>query len=106
MTRILCALAILLGLLHPAAAPAQESEPNKAAPAIAGDIFSGTVTVLRTDSVTVVRRVTAQPAVTRTFVLDPKTRIEGRLKVRARVTVRFAAGADEGLYTAVYIIVR
>jgi hypothetical protein len=104
VTRILCALAILLGLLHPVAVRAQESEQNKTAPA--GDIFSGTVTMLQPDSLTVVRRVTGQPAVTRTFVLDSKTRIEGRLKARARVTVRFVAGADEGLFTAVYIIVR
>jgi hypothetical protein len=106
MTRILCAFAILLGLLLPAAVPAQDSEQNKTAPAPAGDIFSGTVTVLQPDSLTVVRKVTGQPAVTRTFVLDSKTRIEGRLKARARVTVRFVAGADEGLYTAIYIIVR
>ena len=104
MTRILCAFAILLGVLLPATVPAQDSEPNKTAPA--GDIFSGTVTVLQPDSLTVVRRVTGQPPVTRTFVLDSKTRIEGRLKSRARVTVRFVPGTDEGLYTAIYIIVR
>jgi hypothetical protein len=104
VTRILCAFAILLGLLLPAAVPAQDSEPNKTPPA--GDIFSGTVTVLQPDSLTVVRKVTGQPAVTRTFALDSKTRIEGRLRSRARVTVRFVAGTDEGLYTAIYIIVR
>jgi hypothetical protein len=104
VTRILCAFAILLGVLLPATVPAQDSEPNKTAPA--GDIFSGTVTVLQPDSLTVVRKVTGQAAVTRTFVLDSKTRIEGRLKSRARVTVRFVPGTDEGLYTAIYIIVR
>ncbi len=104
MTRILCALAILLSLLLPAIVPAQDSEQNKNPPA--GDIFSGTVTILQPDSVTVVRKVAGRPVVTRTFGLDSKTRIEGRLKARARVSVRFAAGADEGLFTAVYIIVR
>src|SRR5579863_1738211 len=64
------------------------SAPKAAKAAPADDIFSGTVTKLTADSVTVVRRVPGHAAVTREFVRDEQTKVEGKLRERARVTVR------------------
>ena len=77
--------------------------PKKAAPS--ANIFSGTVTKLADDSVTVVRKVAGHDAVTREFLRDTSTRVEGKLREKARVTVRYKADEDGG-FVAVYIIVR
>jgi hypothetical protein len=69
------------------------------------DKFSGTITQLTADSVTVVRTVPAKDAVTRTFALDAKTKVEGHLRVQARVTVQYESPED-GQYRATRIIVR
>ncbi len=81
----------------------QDSEAPKTA--VTNDIFSGKVTDLTPDSLTVVRKVPAKPDVTRKFLRDQKTKVEGSLKVNARVSVRYQA-ADEGQYLALNIIVR
>jgi hypothetical protein len=86
--------------------PRQESVPE--APkktVVANDKFSGTVTQLSPDSLTVVRTVPARDAVTRKFVLDAQTKVEGKLRVKARVTVQYSV-EDEGQFRAVHIIVR
>jgi hypothetical protein len=89
--------AALTGLV--ALAPAQETKPAPAA------IFSGTVTKLTQDSLSVVRQIPGHSAVTRDFMRDARTKVEGKLRERERVTVRYKAGEDGGLL-AVYIIVR
>jgi hypothetical protein len=72
----------------------------------ANSIFSGAVTALTADSVTVVRKVPAKADVTRTFTLDAQTKIEGPpLKIKARVTVRYRVAGD-GQFQALNIIVR
>jgi cell envelope opacity-associated protein A len=71
----------------------------------ANDIFSGTVTASLPDSVTVVRKVPARADEARVFVVDKDTKIEGKLKTNARVTVRFRTDAD-GAVHALRIIVR
>jgi len=99
-------LLLSLYLLIPAGLGAQEpgtTAPKTAVPA--GRIFSGTVTELTDGSVTVVRRVAGQQPVTREFARDAKTTVEGKLRIRARVTVRYKAGNDGG-FVALHIIVR
>lgn len=86
-----------LGLQDPPPAAA-EADQGKA------DFFSGIVTELSQSSVTVNRKGLGQDATTHTFAIDGNTRIEGRLKPHAKVTVRFVSG-DQGL-VAVHIIVR
>ena len=81
---------------------AQTSAP-KTTPA--NDIFSGTVTAKSADSVTVVRKVPAKPDESRSFVIDKDTKVEGKLSVNARVSVRFRAD-DDGTVHAVRVIVR
>jgi hypothetical protein len=82
---------------NPPATHAKKPQPD--------DKFSGTITQLTADSLTVVRMVPARDAVTRTFALDAKTRIEGHLRVQARVTVQYESPED-GQYRATRIIVK
>ena len=76
---------------------------KKTAPS--ADIFSGTVTKLTDEAVTVVRKVAGHDAVTREFTRDGSTKVEGKLREKVRVTVRYKAGGAGG-FVAVYIIVR
>lgn len=71
----------------------------------ANDIFSGTVTAFVPQSLTVVRKVPARPDEFRQFVIDKDTKVEGRLRVNARVTVRFKADSDGAIH-ALRVIVR
>jgi hypothetical protein len=66
--------------------------------------FSGTITELTSDSLTVTRTVLGKESSVRTFVITADTRIEGKPRVTARVTVRYVR-EDEG-DRAVHIIVR
>ena len=105
---VLVALGVLLGSGHAAqtsatTVPTPKPTPRKAAPA--ADIFSGTVTKLTDESVTVVRQVAGHEAVTRQFMRGAATKVEGKLREKIRVTVRYKAGED-GAFVAVYIIVR
>jgi hypothetical protein len=92
---------------EPAKATSQKATVQKAiSKAVpANDVFSGTVTASGQDSVTVVRKVPAKADEYRVFVVDKDTKIEGKLRVNARVTVRFKAG-DEGSFRALRIVVR
>lgn len=101
------ALALILAAVPLAALPAlQDPTPVPAKKvAAANDKFSGTVTELSPDSLTVVRTVPARDAEIRKFALDGQTKVEGKLHLKARVTVQFQAG-EEGQFRAVHIIVR
>jgi uncharacterized protein (DUF4415 family) len=99
---------VVFQLTLPVAAqqPAKATSANgvtKAAPA--NDVFSGTVTASAPDSVTVVRKVPARADEYRVFVIDKDTKTEGKLRVNARVTVRFKADGD-GTVHALRIVVR
>jgi hypothetical protein len=84
----------------------QTAKPTSAkATAPANDIFSGTVTAFVPDSLTVVRKVPARPDEFRQFIIDKDTKVEGKLRVNARVTVRFKADSG-GVVHALRIIVR
>jgi hypothetical protein len=83
--------------------PTPAPPAKKAAPS--ADIFSGTVTKLTAESVTVVRRVAGHEAVTREFTRGAATKVEGKLREKVRVTVRYKAG-EAGGFVAIYIIVR
>jgi hypothetical protein len=68
------------------------------------EIVSGTVTDLPPGRIVVNRAVLGQPPQERTFLITSQTKIEGRLRVNARVTVGFRP-SDEG-DIAMRIIVR
>ncbi len=94
---------ILLGLALFWLLPVLSQEGERAEPA-AEQFFSGIVTDNAPDSLTVTRSVLGKSPVTRTFQITPETKIEGRLRVKARVTVQYAPGDDGD--RAVHIIVR
>ena len=67
--------------------------------------FAGYVTELSDTQVTVSRTVLGNKRETRTFSITPETRIDGKPRIKSRVTVQFVS-ADEGGDRAVHIIVR
>lgn len=77
-----------------------------AAPAVQprNEFFSGVITDLAEDKITVLKTVLGKNSETRTFVITQETHVEGKLRLKARVTVRYAK-SDEG-DRALRIIVR
>jgi hypothetical protein len=104
VNRITVALALAL-LGAPEAAPSQDPPPPAPKKAPANDIFSGTVTELSAEAVTVERTALLRDSVKRTFVLDSQTVVEGKLRAKARVTVRYLTD-ESGQVHALHIIVR
>jgi hypothetical protein len=104
LSALLLSLALTLGATATGVAQDTSAPPvKKSLPA--NDIFSGTVSELTADSITVVRKVPARDAGASKFLLDAQTKVEGKLRVKARVTVRYQAD-DEGQLHALHIIVR
>lgn len=97
---------VALGLLAPAGLRSQKPDtPPQKASVRAEKIFSGTITQLTGESFTVIHKVPGQPAVMRQFMRDGKTTVEGKLRSKVRVTVRYKA-LDDGGFIALHIIVR
>ncbi len=98
---------IWLGILAPAALlSGQEpatTQSKKAPPA--AQIFSGTLTKMTDNSITAVRKVVGHDPVTRDFIRDAHTQVEGKLAVGTRVTVRYKS-TDDGGFLALHVIVR
>ena len=69
--------------------PDSKSEPKY------DETFSGPIVELSATKITVSRSILGKPAEKRTFWIKPDTRIEGKLRVRAKVTVGFVT-TDEG----------
>jgi len=59
------------------------------------DTFSGSILEVSAVSLTVSRSILGKPAEKRTFAIKADTRVEGKLRVRTRVTVGFVT-AEEG----------
>jgi hypothetical protein len=109
IVRYLSAL-ILAGLaLAGFAARAQEDEvPHhadspKSEPAYS-ETFSGPIVEFSDAKIIVSRSILGKPAEKRTFLINSDTRIEGKLRVKVRVTVGFVSG--EGGDVARLIVVR
>jgi len=58
------------------------------------ETFSGPIVELSATKITVSRSILGKPAEKRTFWIKPDTRIEGKLRVRVRVTVGYVASDD------------
>jgi len=67
---------------------ASQSEPSY------DDTFSGPVVEFSATKITVSRSILGQPAEKHTFLIKADTRIEGRLRVRTKVTVGFVSTDD------------
>ena len=102
MIRITLALAV--ALIMPAAfLSAQDAAAPPKPPA--SDIFSGIVIALSPEAVTVERTALLRDTVKRTFIRDSQTVVEGTLKPKARVSVRYTTD-ESGQFHALHIIVR
>jgi hypothetical protein len=75
-----------------------KSEPNYT------DTFSGTIIELSSEKLAVSRSILGKPAETQTFSIKPDTRVEGKLRLKARVTIGFV-NDDDG-HVARLIVVR
>ena len=56
--------------------------------------FAGPIVEITATKITVSRSILGKPAEKRTFWIKPDTRIEGKLRVRVRVTVGYVTGDD------------
>lgn len=65
--------------------------------------YSGTVSELSADKITVSKTILGKPAEKRTFAINQATKIQGKLKVKARVTVRFVATDDGDVATSILV---
>lgn len=100
----------LLVLVFVATAALQAAqEPVPAAPKTESSVkvlnFSGTVVEVSDEMLAVERKSLGRDAVKMKFVRDGGTKVEGVLRAKARVTVRYQVFPD-GACKAVYIIVR
>jgi hypothetical protein len=77
----------------PAKAESAKNEP-KSEPKY-DETFSGPIVELSATKITVSRSILGKPAEKCTFLIKSDTRIEGKLRVRAKVTVGFVS-TDEG----------
>ena len=68
------------------------------------EFFSGVISQLPSGKIGVARTVLGKPAENRSFLINTETKVEGKLRLRARVTVGFKPTLDGDL--AVRIIVR
>jgi hypothetical protein len=68
------------------------------------EFFSGIVTELAADKIMVLKTVLGKNSDTRAFLITKETQVEGKLRVKARVTVRYAHEEDSN--RALRIIVR
>jgi len=58
------------------------------------DTFSGSIVQLSAVAVTASRSILGKPAEKRTFSIKPETRIEGKLRMNAKVTIGFVSTDD------------
>lgn len=84
---------------------AQEPQPQpQTAEEPTQEFYSGIVSEVPEGKVTVVRSILGKQPETRTFLITPTTKVEGKLRAKVRVTVGYKS-TDEG-DVAVRIIVR
>jgi hypothetical protein len=99
----LLAGALLLLLSPVARVPARGQDPAPTQQS-RSEFFSGVITAFSSDRITVFRTVPQKSSETRTFAINKETRVEGKLRVKARVTVRYVRDDDGD--RALHIIVR
>jgi hypothetical protein len=96
LARVLVLLAPVLTSLG-AQSPTIADQPHR-------EFFSGVITVLADDQITVSKTVLGKNSDVRVFLIAKETRVEGKLRLKARVTVRYTHSNDGN--HAVHIIVR
>jgi hypothetical protein len=104
--RKLARILLYAGLLYTFAphSVAQATPPQESTERAKEPFFSGNVVAVTSDKLTVSRRTLALSTVTKVFLMDAQTVVEGKLEPKARVTVKFEK-TDDG-ERAVKVIVR
>ena len=102
--RVLVWASALMGVAPVVVAQVEQPKPERKPAHSQETFFSGNVVKFDSDRVTVTRRTLTLTWVTKTFLLDSDTKIEGTLKPKARVTVKFEKTEDGD--RAIHIIVR
>jgi hypothetical protein len=95
----------LVALLCPIALPFAQDEPEPPAEA-PYEFVSGTVVEMSGGKIVVNRAVPGKPAENLAFTITGETKVEGNLRLQARVTVGYRSNPDTGELVAVRIIVR
>jgi hypothetical protein len=88
---------VLLALIASVCLNGQEPDPEGNA------IVSGTVTDLPPGRIVVNRAVLGKPPEERTFLITSETKIEGRLRVNARVTVGYRPSEEGDIATRIIV---
>jgi hypothetical protein len=88
----------------PQTQPAQLGQEQPPAEQPSEEYYSGTVVAYAGESVMVARTVLGKTSSPRRFVITQETQIEGKLKVKCRVTVQYIT--KEEVDQALHIIVR
>jgi len=84
-------------------APAWEKTQTATSEPEYDDTFSGSVVQMAAATVTVSRSILGKPAEKRSFALKPDTRIEGKLRVSAKVTIGFVM-SDDGAVARLIVV--
>lgn len=95
-SRLLAALLVLLG---GALIQAQETAPapgTHTTPPSKPQFFSGTVTTVDKEHITVSRSLVGKATETRTFLIKPTTKVARSVKVKTKVTVRYRHESEDG----------
>ena len=87
------AIFLLLAPLALAQDSDQKQDRTKAEPQY-DDTFSGPIVELTASKIVISRSILGKPPEKRTFVIKVDTRIEGKLRVRAKVTVGFITNGE------------
>ncbi len=104
IVRILLRSWFVLALLYSGIALCAGQEGSSKPQENSDGFFSGLVISIADDKLVVSREVLGKPAEQHTFRVNPDTKVEGKLKAKARVTVRYTPTDDGDL--AIRIIVR
>ena len=99
-----CLLILFVALLGVPCAAQDATVPPTEMKA-AETFFSGSVVAVSSTEITVRRRALISNATTKAFAMDADTKIEGKVRVKATVTIRYVTD-DEGQARAIQIIVR
>ncbi len=86
------------------ALPVNQQEPLQNEQESSPEFYSGTITEMPEGKVVVVRTLLGKAPESRTFLINTETKVEGRLRAKARVTVGYKTTAEGDV--AVRIIVR
>ena len=87
--RLFAALVLLLGALFVQAQPPESDNPAPPEVPPKAQFFSGSVTTLDHQEITITRSLVGKGTETRTFLIKPETKISKSVKPKTRVTVRY-----------------